>query len=408
MTSASYSCPQCGTARPADQPRCPACGHQAGVAATVPAGEPAIPVAADRPWGPQWQPRSPQQPGSQPHPPGPPSGAWSPPASDATAMPALSQVLRSPPSRRAVRRAAAILAAAVVVAVGLIVLNGLFTPERAAEGFLAALANRDFDDARARLAVQPGTAGPLLESARLTDDGYTPPRRARVESVQVGDDGNSATARVAFEIGGSTGVTELQLVRSGRSLLLFPRWQVQGGQYTVSVTAPNATEVEVAGVRVAANVAVPAFPGSYQAQLPDNPLLEAAPVTAYALADAPPAELVPSVKATARDQVGRQITDYLTKCAGSTELEPPGCPFGTSSSDPVTGIRWRIQTYPETTVEATADGIVLSTASSGQADVTGMTQYSDGTSYPFSDTVSFDINGRVTLENGAVRWQPGD
>jgi hypothetical protein len=59
-------------------------------------------------------------------------------------------------------------------------------------------------------------------------------------------------------------------------------------------------------------------------------------------------------------------------------------------------------------VEATADGIVLSTASSGQADVTGMTQYSDGTSYPFSDTVSFDINGQVTLENGAVRWQPGD
>jgi hypothetical protein len=196
-------------------------------------------------------------------------------------MPALSQVLRSPPSRGAVRRAAAILAAAVVVAVGLIVLNGLFTPERAAEGFLAALANRDFDDARARLAAQPGTAGPLLESARLTDDGYTPPRRARVESVQVGEDGNDATVRVAFEIGGSTGVTELQLVRSGRSLLLFPRWQVQGGQYTVSVTAPNATEVEVAGVRVPANVAVPAFPGSYQAQLPDNPLLESAPVTTY-------------------------------------------------------------------------------------------------------------------------------
>ena len=323
-------------------------------------------------------------------------------------MPALSQVLRSPPSRRDVRRAAAILAAAVVAAAGLIVLNGLFTPGRAAEGFFAALANRDFDGARARLTAQPGPDEPLLASAQLADDGYTPPRHARVESVEVGDDGDAATARVAFEIGDSPVVTELQLVRSGRSWLLFQGWRVQEGQFAVLVDAPNATEVEVAGVRVPANAAVPAFPGSYQAKLPDNPLLEAAPVTAYALGGEQPAELEPNVKATANEQVGKQITDYLARCARSTELQPPGCPFGTSSSDTVTGVRWGILSYPKSKLEATADGIVVTTTSSGEAEVTGVIPYYDGTSYPFSDSVSFDVDGQVTVENGRVRWQPGE
>jgi hypothetical protein len=326
----------------------------------------------------------------------------------ATAAPSRSEVLRSAPSRRAIRRVLIVLAAGVVLTAGLVVLDGLFSPQRVAAEFFAALADRDAEAALGRLDPEIVSGGALLNSAALTSAGYSPPQSAHVDSVDVGDHGDTTVARVSFRLGDAPAVADLHLVRSGHSYALFQRWRIQDGVYSVTVNTPALDQVEVAGIRVAAGTAVSAFPGTYEARLPGNPLLDAAAITVQAAPGAPPGQLQPTVKSSALAEVGKQVTNYLNTCAISTELVPPGCPFSDSSSVAVTNVKWTISRYPRSALQATGDGVRLVTKAGGdgEARVTALVLNADGTSFPDSATTTFTVEGDVTVENGAIRWRP--
>jgi hypothetical protein len=328
------------------------------------------------------------------------------PTAAATAVPTRAQVLRSAPSRRAIRRVLIVLAAGVVLTVGLVVLDRLFSPQRVTARFFAALAARDAEAALGQLDPETAPAGALLNPVALTSAGYDPPRSAHVDSVDVGERGDTAVARVSFRLGDASAVADLQLVRSGHSYALFQHWRIQDGVSSVTVNTPVLDQVEVAGIRVAAGTAVSAFPGTYQARLPDNPLLDAATITVEAAPGAPPGQLEPTVKRSALTEVGKQVTSYLNTCAISTQLVPPGCPFSEPSSVTVTDVKWTISRYPRSTLQATGDGVRLVTTADGEARVTAQVLNSDGTSFSDSDTTTFTVEGDVTVDNGAIRWRP--
>ena len=397
MTAAAIHCIACGAALAPNQWHCPECGRPDAAGTTMGAPQlSSVGAVGDKAGHSRHEAR--QATARRP------ADSWASPAPDGPAMPDPSQVLRPPPSRRAVRRAVAVIAGAAAIAAGLIVLNDrLFTPGQAAKRYFAALEARDFGAARGRL-ERAATEEPLIDSAMLPQDGYTPPAGAHVDNVQLDDNGSGATARVSFTVGGESAISTVRLVLSGRRLLIFPRWRVQD-QYTISVAAPSGADVQIAGIQVSANEPVPAFPGAYQVGLADNPLLETDPVTAYALQGAPSATLAPRVKPQARAEVGKQINDLLSRCSRTADLAPSGCPFGATSDDPVTEVRWRILSKPTPTVEQSEDGVEVVTSQEGQVELTGLGENSDGSQYPVAETFSYSVNGPVTVENGAVQWQ---
>jgi hypothetical protein len=322
-----------------------------------------------------------------------------------TAVPGREDVLRRPPSRRAITRALLLVAAGIGVATGLVLVDRMFDPAHTATGYFGALADRDAGAALDRLDPDAGPAGALMNSDVLRSSAYTPPSAVRVGAVRLSDHGNSASVKVTFTAGGSSATADLPLIRSGHSFLLFQRWRIQSGAFPVTVVAPAIDEVDVAGVRVAAGAPVAAFPGAYLAGVPDNPLLTAAPAPVVAVPDAPPLVLQPTIRSGAGTAVGKQVRSFLDTCTLSTSIDPPGCPLSDTTYNDVTDVRWKIISYPQSTLQITGNQVLLTTTGPGQAQWTGE-QQDFGESVPAGNTVSFEVAGEVQVRDGKVQWQP--
>jgi hypothetical protein len=308
---------------------------------------------------------------------------------------------------------------AILVALGLVVVglkvvdHRFFSPGRTVSSYFAALAARDA--AAARDLLVPGSSGdaraPLLQRAALKSGGYTPPSGARVE--QIDTDGDRATVRVSFLLGGQRQTLDLPLQRDERTTAgLFHRWRVDGGVYELDVAADGVSAVEVAGAPIelsedAQSASLAAFPGAYRVSLPDQPLWTAAPVVAFAGGGSAPAVLEPTVKDSAKSAVDDQIRAYLDDCAESTVLSPPNCPFSAYTYDQVRNVHWKITKYPEYELTRDYDGqLEVSGTTEGEAEATGtgVPSYGGG-NYPYSDDNQFSVSGTVTLAGNEVTFQ---
>jgi hypothetical protein len=317
------------------------------------------------------------------------------------------------------RRAVLVAIAAVLVAVAAvyIVRQTVSSPGSAVEAYFDALADRDAGAALGMVA--PEIADPVepdvVNAAVLRSADYSPPADVEVSGVEV--DGRNAVAEVAFTIDGRSHSASLRLRRDDGWLdTVFHRWRLVDalGSIALGEVPP---EIAVNGERVPAYDAdgpriLTVLPGGYQIGMPpDDPLWDAratpAPVAPLAATDVS----IPLVaRPEVREEVNRQLRERLDECAASTELLPPGCPFGNQRVARATGVEWEITEYPNVALAA-GEGelgqatMLVETSSEGEAVVTG-TQQILGTERPFETVVPFQVPGTVSALGGAAVFEP--
>jgi len=203
------------------------------------------------------------------------------------------------------------------------------------------------------------------------------------------------------------------------TLGLFHRWRVAAGTATglAAVAAEGATEIRVNGRRVAQTdrehtplITAWTFPGRYTVDLPDNPLLAAAPQRIDVAGGGDPyrpgAGLATRVKPAATAAVEQQVRAYLDGCAQSTGPEPRGCPFTSYHYGDVGSPKWTITTYPRIAVALREGAVVVWTTAYGGATFSGTEEGFFSGREPFSDDQSFEVTGRAATSGGQVRFEP--
>lgn len=322
------------------------------------------------------------------------------------------------PNRRRWMVAGAVLA---VIVLGFAVLYSVrltvYSPAAVIGKYFDALAGRDADAAMAVIAPEQTAGLPrdLLTGEVLASDAYQPPADPEIGEVTV--DGRRATAEVSFTLGGERQTASLRLRREdGFADTIFHRWRLADGVQQIYFGEAPA-EVSVNGVRVPAYEldgprTLPVLWGGYEVGVPgDDPLWDPRTATALAGPDGTAEVAVPmAARPEVRDEVERQVRELLDGCAASTELLPPGCPFGNARVATAEDVRWRIASYPELDMSAAPDGfgqvtMVAVSTSDGLAVVTG-TQLAFGNEHPFTTEVPFPVSGTVTATDGAVVFQP--
>jgi hypothetical protein len=287
------------------------------------------------------------------------------------------------------------------------------SPDSAVRSYFGALADRDPAAALRRIA--PEVAGPverdLITAAVLDSPDYAPPEQVEVTEVVV--DGRMAVAEVSYTVAGRARTASLRLRRDeGLADTLLHRWLVVDGVGSI-ILGQTPAEITVNGVPVPAFDAqapriLPALPGSYQLGVPaDDPMWqERATAVEVAPQQATEVDVAMVVRPAVRDEVDRQLARLLDGCAESTELLPPGCPFGYARVATAEDVRWRIARYPSIRIsagqEAGAPVMVVTSASDGEAVVTGTPRFGR----PLAVTVPFPVAGTATLRGSTVVFRP--
>jgi hypothetical protein len=303
---------------------------------------------------------------------------------------------------------ATVLAVLVITLPVLTLRWAFFGPDDSVRNYYAALADRDADAAWQYVLADNVTrsAYPTLGRRALRDPGYTPPSKVRISAVRT--DGAKATAQVSYELAGSAYAETVDLKRLGGPDHSLRRWYLENALRGLPVSAGEGVVVSVAGNAIAVSGRgndVPVFPGRYVVGLPDNPMLEADPVTVTAGASESVA-LSPRLRSTIVQQIDQQVRQYLDGCAAKTELAPAGCPFGATSYYDVTSVSWRITRYPTLTYRLGEDFgvVVVGTASNGSAQVNART--TSTYSPTLSDEQPFSVSGNATVSGGTVAFTP--
>lgn len=291
-----------------------------------------------------------------------------------------------------------------------------FSPDAVVRAYFQALTDRDAAAAR-QVTAGESVAGEaeLLTAAVLESEDYAPP--ADLEIVESSVDGRTAEAGVEFTISGRPQATTLRLRREdGLIDRVFHRWRIVDAVRPLPLgEVPG--EVAVNGVPVLAQDlegprTLPALFGGYEVGVPaDDPLWDPRTVTVLVGPDEPRQIDVPmAARPEVRAEVERQLTGILDRCAASTELLPPGCPFGNSRIAQATDVAWRIEDYPGFTLTPGPDGfggvaMLLHSTSDGEAVVTGI-QEAFSLERPFEVVVPFPVSGVVTVDGDAVTFEP--
>jgi hypothetical protein len=287
------------------------------------------------------------------------------------------------------------------------------SPESAVRGYFDALADRDADAALAATApeVREQVARDVISGAVLRSDGYAPPRDVDVTAVTV--DGRGAVAEVSYLVDDRPQSASLRLRRDEGMLdSVLHQWLVVDGIGSLRLLeAPE--EVTVNGQPVVAYDAqgpriLPVLPGGYQVGVPaDDPLWESRSVPARVAPQEVTDVSVPlAARPVVRDGVEAQVRDLLDDCAASTELVPPGCPFGYAVVAQAEDVAWRIQEYPRLSLtagrEADRTVVLVGTSQEGEAVITGSRRFVG----EFEETVPFPVTGVATVQSDSVLFQP--
>lgn len=297
--------------------------------------------------------------------------------------------------------AAVVFAILVLTAPILVVRWAFFGPDDTVRGFFTALAERDADAAWERVHVTSvdRVSQPALAGGSLRHDDYTPP--SDFELRQVRADGDRATAQVHYKIAGVPYDDTLTLTRLGGPEHTLRRWHLDDGVRQLPVAVDGGSTVTVVGVPVSLErtTILAAFPGAYTLRLPDDPLVEAEPVTVHA-GDLDGGVLVPRLRDSAQQQIQEQVNTYLDGCARQREPVPDGCPFQyVSYYGDVVSISWKITRPPTLTYTLVAERQVeVATEQSGLAVATGRT--TSAFSPTFNETVDFSVRGVATASGG--------
>lgn len=303
----------------------------------------------------------------------------------------------------------ALLLVAVVYAIRVTVSS----PESAVRGYFDALADRDAGAALAATApeVRDQVARDLISDAVLESDGYVPP--GGVEVTEVSIEGRGAVAEVEYAIDGREHGATLRLRRDEGPLdAVFHRWLVVDGigslllgevPEQITVNGEPVVAYDAQGPRI-----LPALPGSYQVGVPaEDPLWEPRSVAAQVEPQGSTEVSVPlAARPAVREEIDRQVAQRLDDCAASTELVPPGCPFGYAVVGSAEEVRWRIAEYPRLQLtpgrELGETVIVVGTSTEGRAVISGTRRFVG----EFEQPVPFPVAGTATVAGDSILFQP--
>lgn len=261
----------------------------------------------------------------------------------------------SPEQARKARRIALVvgtglaLVVAAVVAVSVIG-STFFTPEKAAEDYVEALADGDVQ-ALAESLPEGQELSPLLLTDEIYEAAGDRPTGYTLGDVNVlGDD-----AMVEVEAdGGVGGSSYLSLEKGDKKFGIFQEWKVtEGLTSALSITTDDAEEFAINGVAVEAPAegygTFAVLPGSYEVDpFAGNEWVEGAvSEVAVALGDyASPDISAPEPSAAFVEQVDSEVTSWLDECMASTEAEPPGCPQSAFVFGDVRDLTWELTEAP--------------------------------------------------------------
>lgn len=363
-----------------------------------------------------------------------PTGAMTPPGA-ASPPPAYGAAPTGPPQPIDRRRAKiwAIAAGALVLALiaGVIAVGQInsrfYGPDGVVRSYLSKLSSGDAEGALALADVDV----PVEERTLLTNEVLSS-AAARPDSISITDtevDGDTAIVTAEFDLGGSKSDVQIDVRKVGKRGIFFNDWRLASPNLgRVVVETPNLSQVNVNGVTVPTAdgmLSLPAFPALYTVSLADSSdYLEADEVQTRAFFEGTSAEEaggeLPILEATPTqaftDEVNKQVRSLLDSCAGKTETEPAGCPFGSRSASysDVTDVKWSIEEYPDVSLSEDGYGYGygdsepsdgskwrITSESTGTALITG--KYSlFGDSENYDNTVSFDVSGTAEIVDGKV------
>ena len=242
---------------------------------------------------------------------------------------------------------AVLVAGAVAVSV---IGSTWFTPEKAAQDYVDALAAGDVDTLSDTF---PDSAelSPLLLTEEVYEAAEERPSAYTLGEVSVL--GDSATVEVEAE-DGVGGTSYLSMEKGEKKFGIFQEWEVtEALTSSLAISSGGVEEISVNGVTVAApsegygSFAV--LPGTYSVDLyAGNEWVEGAtsevavPLGGYASPEASSPE--PSDAFVER--VDSEISAWLDECMASTEADPDGCPQSAYVYGDVRGLTWELTEAP--------------------------------------------------------------
>lgn len=317
------------------------------------------------------------------------------------------------------------LAVGATVGVVLLLLGGvavaratIFSPSATVVAYFEALSNRDAERALALLIPrQEGDRDSrLIAGSLLQSEDYLPP--SELEIINVARSDQRAEVQVSYRIAGQRHEASLLLRRSEALVDRFAqRWRIVDGTGMVRLVGAPPTAA-VNGVTVVVHEGgfgptMTALPGGYRVgATKDDPLWQRGEVRfAVAPQRVTEAHLRLRPRPEVQAAVEQQIRSRLDRCAESTALSPPRCPFGNTRIARASNVEWQISRYPQVTFSANSDGrgpAVMSVESrvNGEANVTGIESSFRG-SRPFDIAVPFPVTGMVSLRGDTVVFEPG-
>lgn len=266
------------------------------------------------------------------------------------------------------------------------------TAEEAATAYLRALESGDAAAAEATgIAVTETALDAFADAAEFIDD-------AEVSAVD--ENGGSATADVAFRLGGEERSAQLMLSNDSG------RWTVDASALgTMTATAAIGAFVGIGDATFPVGEAVGLLPAAYTVSAAPASLLDGKGTAILLPGETADVALEVALRPEATDAAQEKLDAHLDTCTAPAATAPEGCgiriPWGTEFRA-VSEMRYRIEQAPSVVVTATgfsADGGVL------VATVTGIGQ--DGadrtTTYR---TESWSIRGDIAFTADGVELTP--
>lgn len=289
-----------------------------------------------------------------------------------------------------------VVAAVAVAVAGVIIWQTSTRPATAEEAAIAYLRALESGDPAAVEATGIATSAPALD---VFEDAAEFIENSEVSAVDQGDD--SATADVAFRLGGEQRTAQLTLSNDGG------RWTVDPSTLgTMTATATIGAFVGIGDATFPVGEGVDLLPAAYTVSAAPGSLLDGEGTAVLVPGESADVALEVALRPEATEAAQEQLQSHLDTCTAPAAAAPEGCgiriPWGTEFRA-VSDIRYRIEQKPTITLSGStgfsADGGVL------VATVTGTGQ--DGadrtTTYR---TESWSIRGDIAFTAEGLELTP--
>lgn len=309
------------------------------------------------------------------------------------------------------RTARNLLVAALVVIVLTVaavpLLNvAVYTPARAAEAYVAAIARGDAERAFSYLSSPTPTA-----TMALGDDVLAAapdlPRDAEAETISTS--GDRAKVELSYVLGSRPQTVELSMVKLPPAAGLFDRWAIEQEAWPMlGLEVSGSSTATVNGYSVSAGKVPVLFPATYLVGS-DGTYLKSKTerVEVTAPGDSSTIRLSPEPTKQLQEAVSEQVKEHMQECVRARTLQPPGCVFGYETDNEILGeVKWSLEREPDVSLTAEGNDLELTPAT---VEVRIQGRYRDivtAAEHDFDERLSFVLGGSVVVRSSEVRYEP--